>query len=71
MTQGRVFVFKTKKLSNDGRPYLVAFPEAQITSLKTIWGGQHVQLEVNGVEVQESFEHVVKALGDRVNAWEL
>jgi hypothetical protein len=71
MTQGRVFVFKTKKLSNDGRPYLVAFPETQITSLKTIWGGQHVQLEVNGVEVQESFEHVVKALGDRVNAWEL
>ena len=69
--QQRVFVFKTKKLSSDGRPYLVAFPESKITSLKSIVGGQRVYLEVNGVEVQESFEDVVNALGYRVNAWGL
>ena len=66
----RVFVFQTEEKSKDGRPYLMAFPESQITSLKTIWGGQCVYLEVNGIRMQESFEDVVKALGERVNAWE-
>lgn len=67
----RVFVFRTKTLSRDGRPYLVAFPEAQITSLKSIWGGQHVDLEVNGVMVEGSFDKMVNVLGERVNASEL
>lgn len=67
----RVFVFKTKKRSADGRPYLMAFPESQITSIKSLVGAQRLYLEVNGVETEESFEDFVKALGTRVNAWEL
>ena len=46
--QQRIFVFKTEEKSRDGRPYMMAFPESQITSLKTVWGGQRVYLEVNG-----------------------
>jgi hypothetical protein len=67
----RVFVFETKQKSRDGRSYLLAIPEAQIMSLKSIVGGQRVYLEVNGVEVQGSFDGVVGALGERVNAREL
>lgn len=35
------------------------------------WGGQHVDLEVNGVMVEGSFDKMVNVLGERVNASEL
>lgn len=70
-TDRRVFVFKTKEMSKDGRPYLVAIPEDQITSVKSIVGGHRVYLEINGIEMRESFEDFVSALGQRIDVCEL
>ena len=62
----KVFVFKTKKKSNDGRSYLLAIPQDQITEIKSIVGGQLVYLVVNGQEVSGSFEELVESLGQRI-----
>jgi hypothetical protein len=70
-TLNRVFVFKTKEKSRDGRPYLAAFHESKIKSIKSIVGGHNCYLEINGIEVQGSFESFVEALGTRINVWEL
>jgi hypothetical protein len=63
----KVFVFKTKKKSKDGRNYLLAIPEDQITEIKSIVGGQLVYLVVNGQEVSGSFEELVESLGHRID----
>lgn len=66
MTQ-RIFVFKTEKVTSDGRPYLLAIPENQITELRSVVGAHNVQLVVNGVPVTASFYDLINALGERVD----
>ena len=66
MTQ-RIFVFKTERVTSDGRPYLLALPENQITELRSVVGAHNVQLAVNGVPVTASFNSLIDALGERVN----
>ena len=66
MTQ-RIFVFKTERITSDGRPYLLAFPENQITELRSVVGAHNVQLAVNGVSVTASFNDLIDALGERVD----
>lgn len=66
MTQ-RIFVFKTERVTSDGRPYLLALPENQITELRSVVGAHNVQLTVNGVPVTASFNSLIDALGERVD----
>jgi hypothetical protein len=63
----KVFVFKTKEKSRDGRSYLLAIPQDRITEIKSIVGGQNVYLVVNGQEVSGSFEELVESLGHRID----
>ena len=46
---------------------LYAFPEDKIVSVKSQWGSQNVYLEINGLEVQGSFDQFVSMLGERVD----
>jgi hypothetical protein len=62
----KIFVFKTKEKSRDGRNYLLAILEDQITEIKSIVGGQNVYLVVNGQEVSGSFEELIESLGQRI-----
>lgn len=62
----RVFVFKSRKVGYD-RPILYAFPEDQIHTLKSQMGSENCYLEINGVELNASFESMVAVLGERVN----
>jgi len=59
-----ILEFTTKKKSNDGRPYKLAIPVRQIKSLETVWGGERVDLKVNGIEVCESYIDVLKTLSE-------
>ncbi len=62
----RIFVFK-QPYDGKNRPMLYAFPEDEIHSIKSWWGSQNVYLEINGLEVQGSFDQFVSMLGERVN----
>ena len=59
----RIFVFKTTELTLDGRPYLLAIPEGQITELRTTYGSHNMFTIVNGIKVNYSFDQLVKELG--------
>jgi hypothetical protein len=63
----KIFVFETERISSDGRPYLLAIPENQITELCTVFGGHNVQLSVNSIPVKASFDSLINALGERVD----
>lgn len=63
----RVFVFTTPSKDGKSRPMLYAFPEDEIVSIKSQWGSQNVYLEVNGIEVEGSFEKLIEMLGERVD----
>lgn len=67
MEQQPVYVFRRVKTSTDGRNYLLAIPEDQIQSIESIFGSHNVYLKVNGIEVQGSFDELVKQLGRRVD----
>ena len=62
----RVFVFK-QPYDGKNRQMLYAFPEDKIVSVKSQWGSQNVYLEINGLEVQGSFDQFVSMLGERVD----
>ena len=62
--QKRIFVFRER---SKGRPMLHAFPENEIYSIKSQWGSQNVYLEINGIEVEGSFDELLKILGERVD----
>lgn len=62
----RVFVFK-QPYDGKNRPMLYAFPEDKIVSVKSQWGSQNVYLEINGLQVQGSFDQFVSMLGERVD----
>jgi hypothetical protein len=62
MTQ-RIFVFKTTNTTSDGRPYLLAIPEKQITEVRSVIGNTNTQAIVNGTRVNYSFTELVKKLG--------
>ena len=62
----RVFVFKQPS-DGKNRPMLYAFPEDKIVSVKSQWGSQNVYLEINGLDVQGSFDQFVSMLGERVD----
>ena len=62
----RVFVFKEVSEPHV-RPMLYAFPEDKIVSVKSQWGSQNVYLEINGLDVQGSFDQFVSMLGERVD----
>ena len=62
----RIFVFKQPS-DGKNRPMLYAFPEDKIVSVKSQWGSQNVYLEINGLEVQGSFDQFVSMLGERVD----
>jgi hypothetical protein len=63
----KVFVFKTKATHSDGRPYLLAIPENQITELRSIVGNQNAELSVNGTRVTASFDDLAEQLGKKVH----
>jgi len=63
----KIFVFETEQITSDGRPYLLAIPENQITELRTVFGGHNVQLSVNSIPVKASFNSLIDALGERVD----
>ena len=63
----RIFVFKQPS-DGKNRQMLYAFPEDKIVSVKSQWGSQNVYLEINGLEVQGSFDQFVSMLGERVDA---
>jgi hypothetical protein len=67
MDRQRIFVFKTKSDSLHARPFLLAFPEDQITKIKSQCGSQNVYLEVNDCKVQGSFDELVEKLGERID----
>jgi hypothetical protein len=67
MNKPRVFVFTEKTQSLSGRPYIMAIPEDQITSVETQWGSQNIFLKVNGREVKGSFDNFINLLGERVD----
>jgi hypothetical protein len=60
----KILEFKTVKKSSDGRPYLIAFPVDKIEKIESIWGGQNVCLIVNGIEIEGSYEGLIKKLRD-------
>ena len=62
----RVFVFK-QPYDGKNRQMLYAFPEDKIVSVKSQWGSQNVYLEINGLDVQGSFDQFVSMLGERVD----
>ena len=62
----RIFVFKQPS-DGKNRQMLYAFPEDKIVSVKSQWGSQNVYLEINGLEVQGSFDQFVSMLGERVD----
>lgn len=62
----RIFVFKQPS-DGKNRPMLYAFPEDKIVSVKSQWGSQNVYLEINGLDVQGSFDQFVSMLGERVD----
>lgn len=55
-----IFKFKTKELSPDGRSYIIYIPKNKITKIETIYGGERVELKVNGINVKGSTEDLVK-----------
>ena len=62
----RIYVFRQKKKSADGRNYLLAIPGDQIRSIESIYGSHNVYLKVNGREVHGSFDELIRQLGGRV-----
>ena len=58
-----LMIFTTKKKSADGRNYIIAFPKDKIYRIESIVGGQAVCLEINGIEVDGSFEQFKKDWG--------
>ena len=66
MTQ-RIFVFKTRKSSEDNRTALVAIPENQIMQLDTVWGAHNLYLKINGTQVEGSFDSLIEQLGTRID----
>ena len=67
----RVFVFteaeshmKSRMVS---RPFMYAFRENEIKEIRTQRGSQNCYLEVNGLEVNGSFDELVNLLGLRID----
>jgi len=56
----KIYIFKTIEKSLDGRPYLISFPKDKIDKIESIYGGEEVELKVNGIEVEGSFNDLVK-----------
>ncbi len=67
----RIFVFteSTRQMNTHGatRPRMYAFRESEIAEVMTQWGSQNSYLKVNGIEVEGSFDQLVKLLGERVD----
>lgn len=63
----RIFVFRGKTSNKYERPFLYAIREDEIFELKSQLGSQHVYLQVNGIEMDASFEEVVNKLGERID----
>jgi hypothetical protein len=68
----RVFVFtetessmKSKRVRT--RPFMYAFRESEIKEVRTQRGSQNCYLEVNGLEVNGSFDDLVNLLGERID----
>ena len=67
----RVFVFtEAERLGSNGlasRPFMYAFRENEIKEIRTQRGSQNCYLEVNGLEVNGSFDELVNLLGLRID----
>ena len=65
----RVFVFTEAESSmkNRNRPFIYAFRESEIKEIRTQRGSQNCYLEVNGHEVNGSFDDLVNLLGLRID----
>jgi len=63
----RVFVFKESTKGESSRPILYAIPERGIVSVKSQTGSENYYLNVNGINVQGSFEEFIKLIGERVD----
>ena len=63
----RVFVFKESTKGESSRPILYAIPERGIISVKSQTGSENCYLNVNGINVQGSFEEFIKLIGERTD----
>ena len=67
----RVFVFTEAESHMKGkmktRPFMYAFRESEIKVVRTQRGSQNCYLEVNGLEVNGSFDELVNLLGLRID----
>lgn len=69
----RVFVFTESKASaqnshrGSSRPRIYAIRESEIKEVRTQWGSHNCYLVVNGLEVEGTFDELVKTLGERVD----
>lgn len=63
----RIFVFKQKNYNSGKRDSLYAVPEDLIQSIASQKGSENCHLIVNGIEVQGSFDELLKILGERVD----
>lgn len=67
----RIFVFTETERSMKGkmaaRPFMYAYRESEIKEVRTQRGSQNCYLEVNGLEVNGSFDELVNLLGERID----
>lgn len=67
----RVFVFRESHdfmtRNKRSRPLLYAFRESEIKTINSQLGSENCYLIVNGIEVEGSFDDLVKTLGERIN----
>lgn len=63
----RIFVFKKKNYNSGKRDSLYAVPEDLIQSIESQKGSENCYLKINEIEVQGSFDELLKLLGERVD----
>ena len=63
----RIFAFKKKNYNSGKRDSLYAVPEDLIQSIESQKGSENCHLIVNGIQVQGSFDELLKTLGERVD----
>jgi len=58
----QILICKRTGTIENQRPYIIAFPVDKIQTIESQLGSENTYCKINGIEIDESFNHVIKLL---------